>query len=108
MPTILERMDEQVAEFPLEGEHLSVPPSDYFRRQCYASFAAGEWNLAASAKWLGADRVLWASHYPHPRYSEHVLDTLVTALAPLEESERAQILCTSEVEAYGLPIPATV
>ncbi len=108
MPTILERMDEQVAEFPLEGEHLSLAPSDYFRRQCYVSFAPGEWNLSASARWLGADRILWASDYPHPRYSERALDTLVAALAPLDDAERARILCTNEVEAYGLPIPATV
>ena len=37
-------------------------------------------NLAASAQWLGADRILWASNYPHPRYSDRVLATLVKAL----------------------------
>lgn len=108
MPTILERMDEQVEEFPLEGEHLSMNPSDYFRRQCYVSFEADEWNLAASAKWLGADRILWASDYPHPEYSARCLDTLREALAPLEPAERLQIVCHNEVEAYGLPIPAAV
>ena len=108
MPTILQRMDEQVEEFPLEGEHLSMKPSDYFRRQCYVSFEAEEWNLAASAKWLGADRILWASNYPHPEYSDNVLETLMKALAPLDEDERLKILCHNEVEAYGLPIPAAV
>jgi len=108
MPTILERMDEQVEEFPLEGEHLSMAPSDYFRRQCYVSFEAEEWNLAAAARWLGADRILWASDYPHPEYSDDVVQTLLAALDPLEEPERLQVLCHNAVEAYGLPIPAAV
>ena len=56
--TQLERMDEQVEEFPLDGYWLSLKPSDYFRRQCYVSFDAGEWNLASSAQWIGADRFL--------------------------------------------------
>ncbi len=108
MPTILERMDEQVAGFPLEGEHLSTAPSEYFRRQCYVSFETDEWNLAASARWLGAGRILWASDYPHPEYSDTVLDTLLEALEPLDEDERLKILCHNQVEAYGLPIPAAV
>ncbi|HUY62885.1 MAG TPA: amidohydrolase family protein [Acidimicrobiales bacterium] len=108
MPTILERMDAQVGEFPLDGENLTMAPSDYFRRQCYVSFDADEWSLAASAKWLGADRVLWASNYPHPKYSDGVLAKLMTALGPLEGAEQHQILWANAVEAYGLPIPAAV
>jgi uncharacterized protein len=104
MPTILERMDEQVEEFPLEGVNLSMPPSDYFRRQCYVCFDAEEWNLAASAKWLGADRILWSSDYPYPEYSDHVLEALQVALEPLDLVERQQILSHNEVAAYALPI----
>jgi predicted TIM-barrel fold metal-dependent hydrolase len=108
MPTILERMDDKVHQFPLEGEHLSMKPSDYFRRQCYVSFEAKEWNLVAAATWLGTDRVLWASNYPYPEYSDDVIDTLMVALDPLDEEERLQILCRNEVDAYGLPIAAAV
>jgi len=108
MPTILERMDTQVEQFPLEGEHLSMAPSAYFRRQCYVSFDAGEWNLAASAKWLGADRILWASDHPHAEHPGRCLATLMEALAPLDHEERTQILSHNQVEAYGLPIPAAV
>ena len=65
---MLERMDEQVKAFPLERRWLSLLPSEYFARQCYVSFEPEEWNLAAAAEWLGADRILWASDYPHPEY----------------------------------------
>ena len=68
MPSFLERMDEQVKAFPLERRWLSLLPSEYFARQCYVSFEPEEWNLAAAAQWLGTDRILWASDYPHPEY----------------------------------------
>jgi len=108
LPTILERMDALVERFPLEGEHLALAPSDYFRRQCWVSFSAGEWNLAAAARWLGAGRVLWGSDYPHPGYGDGVVGDLQRALAPLGERERHGILCHNHVEAYGLPVAAAV
>ncbi|HTZ08760.1 MAG TPA: amidohydrolase family protein [Acidimicrobiales bacterium] len=108
LPTILERMDAQVEQFPLEGEHLALAPSRYFRRQCYASFRAGEWNLAGAARWLGPDRVLWASDYPHPGYADDVLATLCRAVSSLEEPEQHRILGHNPVEAYGLPVAAAV
>jgi predicted TIM-barrel fold metal-dependent hydrolase len=85
-----------------------MDPSAYFRRQCYVSFDADEWNLAASAQWLGADRILWASDYPHPTYSDRCLEKLLQALDPLTPEQRLQILGHNEVGAYGLPILATV
>jgi predicted TIM-barrel fold metal-dependent hydrolase len=101
--TQLQRMDEQVEEFPLEGRWLTMKPSEYFRRQCYVSFDPGEWNLAASAQWIGPDRILWASDYPHPEYREEVVEELVKALAPLPDEAQRRILADNEIEAYGLP-----
>src|SRR3984893_4773689 len=104
MPTLLERMDEQVKAFPLEKRWLSLLPSEYFRRQCYAGFEAEEWNLAASAQWLGTDRVLWASDYPHPEYHPGVLKEVEEAVAPLSEADQARILGQNAVDAYKLEV----
>src|SRR5256885_1477736 len=68
IPTQLERMDEQVKAFPLEKRWLSLLPSEYFRRQCWAGFDPEEWNLAACAEWLGPHRRLWASGHPPPEF----------------------------------------
>jgi predicted TIM-barrel fold metal-dependent hydrolase len=106
MPTILERMDEQVEEFPLDGANLSMLPSEYFRRQCYVSFEVDEWNLADAARFLGADRILWASDYPHPEYSEGVVARLAERLAGLDEASRRRIVGENAVDAYRLPIRA--
>ena len=104
VPTQLERMDEQVQAFPLERRRLSLLPSEYFRRQCWVCFEAEEWNLAACAEHLGADRVLWATDYPHPEYHPGVVDELRERLEPLDEASRARILGQNAVDAYDLTV----
>lgn len=104
VPTQLERMDEQVRAFPLERRWLSLLPSEYFRRQCWASFEPEEWNLAACAEWLGADRVLWASDYPHPEYHPGVVKDVKESIAGLPEESRRLILGANAIDAYRLPI----
>lgn len=107
MPTMLERMDEQVEEFPLDGARLTMLPSEYFRRQCYVCFEVEEWNLAASARHLGAPCILWASDYPHPEYEENVVSELAEALETLDAADRRRIICDNAIDAYKLPIQAS-
>jgi len=104
VPTQLERMDEQVMAFPLEKRWLSLLPSEYFRRQCWASFEPEEWNLAACAEWLGPERVLWASDYPHPEYHPGVVKEVEQSIAALPDAARRRILGANAVEAYRLPL----
>ncbi|MBA2325177.1 MAG: amidohydrolase [Actinobacteria bacterium] len=104
IPTQLERMDEQVKAFPLEKRWLSLLPSEYFRRQCYAGFEPEEWNLVACAEWLGTDRVLWASDYPHPEFHPEVVKEVKEAVAGLPDDDQARILGRNAVEAYKLPL----
>ena len=77
VPSILERMDEQVESFPLEKRWLSMLPSEYFKRQCYVSFEPEEWNIAQCAEFLGSDRLIWASDYPHPEYHPGLVKEVV-------------------------------
>jgi predicted TIM-barrel fold metal-dependent hydrolase len=107
IPTQLQRMDEQVQAFPLERTWLSLLPSEYFKRQCYAGFEAEEWNLAACAEFLGADRILWASDYPHPEYHPGVVDELRRAVSPLPEDDQRRLLGQNAVDAYRLPLVAS-
>jgi predicted TIM-barrel fold metal-dependent hydrolase len=103
--TQLERMDEQVKAFPLERRWLELLPSEYFKRQCWVSFEPGEWNLGASAGVLGADRVLWASDYPHPDIVfPAAAAELRASLAPLPPEMQRQIAARSAIAAYKLPL----
>ena len=97
-------MLEQVKAFPIARRNLSLLPSEYFKRQCYASFEAEEWNIAAFAGFLGADHIFWASDYPHPEYHQGLLDDLKKGIAPLDESSRRSILGGSARAAYRLPV----
>ena len=103
IPTQLQRMDEQVKAFPLEQRWLSLLPSEYFRRQCWAGFEPEEWNLAACADRLGADRILWASDYPHPEFHPGVVKELREAIAVLGEDDQRRILGQNAIDAYNLP-----
>ena len=64
----LERLDHHYHEFGFDVPWLDEEPSAYFRRQCWISFDPDESTLAftANSPLVGADRIVWASDYPHP------------------------------------------
>lgn len=45
---------------------LSLAPSEYFARQCVISSDPEDTLVGATASLIGAERVLWASDFPHP------------------------------------------
>ena len=63
---MLERLDHHVEVFG--SRYQQSRPSEIFKRQCYISFDPDEEALAytANSKYVGADRIVWASDYPHP------------------------------------------
>jgi len=63
---ILERMDHHAHVFTFEVKHLSLLPTEYFRRQMWISFDPDEMLLKATAELVGSDRIVWASDFPHP------------------------------------------
>src|ERR671914_2672230 len=65
LPYWLWRMDEHYEILPFQVPWLKMKPSAYFRRQCFISFEADETGLGAIIEAVGADRVVFASDYPH-------------------------------------------
>jgi predicted TIM-barrel fold metal-dependent hydrolase len=65
LPYWLWRMDEHYEILPFQVPWLQMKPSEYFRRQCFTSFEADETRLGEVIESIGADRVLFASDYPH-------------------------------------------
>ena len=64
MASMLERFDHQMEIFGSRDQRTL--PSELFARQCMVSFDPDEVALAFNAQVLGADKILWASDYPHP------------------------------------------
>jgi uncharacterized protein len=101
----LERLDHHAHEFPWDMPGLKDTPSAYFRRQCYISFDPDEAGLplAATHELCGADRIVWASDFPHPdaKYPG-VTEELMEATASLDDDARRRIAGQNALELYGL------
>jgi predicted TIM-barrel fold metal-dependent hydrolase len=85
---MLERFDHQFKIFGSADQ--KGLPSEIFARQCMISFDPDEVALPFTAGHLGADKILWASDYPHPDAKiPGVVNELVEAVESLPaESQR--------------------
>ena len=82
--------------------YLSMPPSDYFRRQCLVSADPDESLTAAVVAHVGADYFIWASDYPHIDASMGVVSTIRHHLSVLPADDQAKVLGGNAVRFYGL------
>jgi predicted TIM-barrel fold metal-dependent hydrolase len=85
-----------------------MAPSEYFRRQCYVSFDADEemLPLAAESPYVGAERIIWASDYPHPdaKFPGTVAELLDT-IGGLGADDQRAIAAGNARRLYRLPEP---
>ena len=101
----LERMDHHCRKYQWEVEDLTMLPSEYFRRQCWISFDPDE---AMLRNYRGvpagrADRIIWASDYPHPDAKfPGVTEELTEALDGLSFEDKRQITSESALVLYGI------
>ncbi|HEY1797848.1 MAG TPA: amidohydrolase family protein, partial [Stellaceae bacterium] len=61
----LDRMDRHFDDQGFNDSGLKTRPSEIFRRQCWISFEPVEGSLAYLADYIGPDKILWATDYPH-------------------------------------------
>jgi uncharacterized protein len=90
----LERLDHHRAIFTWDVPWLRHDPSEYFRRQCWISFDPDESALGFSANspLVGADRIVWASDYPHPDAKfPGVTEELREAMTGLSAEQQAAV-----------------
>jgi predicted TIM-barrel fold metal-dependent hydrolase len=101
----LERLDHHAKKFSWDVPWLKMLPSEYFRRQCWISFDPDESMLAftANSPLCGADRIIWASDYPHPDstwpHSHKYVDEHMGFLSP---AVRKKLTCDNTVRLYNL------
>jgi predicted TIM-barrel fold metal-dependent hydrolase len=103
----LERLDHHCRKFQWEVTDLSMLPSEYFRRQCWISFDPDEsmLRLTAESPLAGADRIIWASDYPHPDAKfPGVTGELAEALDGLTFEQKRQITSEAAVALYGIGV----
>jgi len=102
----LERLDHHYEVFRWDVPDAKLKPSEYFRRQCWISFDPDESTLAftAASPLCGADRILWASDYPHPDAKfPGVTDELREAFGSLSIGDQKSIAGGNARRLYALP-----
>ncbi|MHB8669126.1 MAG: amidohydrolase family protein [Acidimicrobiales bacterium] len=104
----LERLDHHAKEFFWDVPWLKMKPSEYFRRQCWISFDPDESTLAftATSPLCGADRIIWASDFPHPDAKfPGTTAELTEAIESLSLADQRRIAGENAVELYDLSLP---
>jgi predicted TIM-barrel fold metal-dependent hydrolase len=86
------------------ADDVKMTPSDYFRRQGWISMDAEESGIQYVADYLGADRMMIGSDFPHPDafYPNFVGNTL-DRMKDLPDPDKAQILGEAARSFYKLP-----
>jgi predicted TIM-barrel fold metal-dependent hydrolase len=102
----MERLDHHWKTFGFDVPDCKLAPSEYFRRQCYISFDADEetLGLAAESPYVGNDRIIWASDYPHPDAKfPGTVGELLDNIAGLDAGAQENIAWRNAQRLYGLP-----
>jgi uncharacterized protein len=104
VPFWLERLDEQAETFGGFCPDMTMKPSQYFERQCFVSYEVDEATLPALLPFIGSDRVVWGSDYPHHDATfPGAVDALRRTIAPLCVGDRAKVLGSNASRLYRLP-----
>jgi len=77
-------------------------PSTYVRRQCWISADPDERALPPIIPYVGADRFLWATDYPHSDHGADYMDELHALAVMLDPGTRLQLLGENVARLYGL------
>jgi predicted TIM-barrel fold metal-dependent hydrolase len=97
----LDRMDRHFEDKALFNDSpLTMPPSEYFKRQCWISYEPVEGNLTYLVDYVGPHKILWATDYPHP--DGFFPGAPVQIAEKLPESQRRTVLAESAMQFYNL------
>jgi predicted TIM-barrel fold metal-dependent hydrolase len=103
VPYWLARLDHQVESYGGYAPRMQLRPSEYFARQCWVSFEIDEATLPALAPFVGIDRIVWGSDYPHADSTfPGALDELRATIASLPPDAQRRILSTNAATLYDL------
>jgi predicted TIM-barrel fold metal-dependent hydrolase len=81
-------------------------PSEYFRRNCFATFQEDHAGLATVEADGLVDNMLWANDYPHHEgLWPHSAAAIERMMGHLQEESRAKILGLNAARIFGLRVP---
>ncbi len=111
VPSWLDRIDEQLELAPGEFPELTMDATSYFKRNCWITTECEDKFVSDAIRWLGGDRILYESDFPHPDSKfPHTVDTFLKLRPDLiSDDEKRKILWDNALDFYRFPkemIPA--
>jgi predicted TIM-barrel fold metal-dependent hydrolase len=100
--SMLDRMDAVYDTITGKNVPLKELPSTYFKQQCFVSGDPDEHAAAATYEYVGSDRFMWATDYPHPDHTGTWVHDLLGLVEGLDEETRQRILGRNVAEIYHL------
>jgi uncharacterized protein len=100
IPYVLDRMDLEW-EDQFKDLDLTMRPSEYWRRQCKATYQSDRIGIALLDE-LGPETIMWGSDFPHPDgVWPDSQEFIAKELAHLPESTRRKVVCENAGRLYG-------
>jgi predicted TIM-barrel fold metal-dependent hydrolase len=99
IPYILDRMDAEW-EDQFKELDLTMKPSEYWRRQCYATYQSDPVGVKLIEE-LGEDNIMWGSDFPHPDgiYPDSQ-EYIEKELGHLPAAVKQKIICDNAAKLY--------
>jgi len=83
---------------------LTMKPSEYFRRQLYATFIDDSFGVAHRSE-IGVDNLLWSSDFPHSAsFWPHSREKIAQDFRGVSEEDKRKILCENTAKLYGFDV----
>jgi uncharacterized protein len=100
IPYILDHMDLEW-EDQFKDLDLKMKPSDYWRRQCYATYQSDRIGIKLLDE-IGEDNIMWGSDFPHPDgIWPDSQEYIQRELGHLPATTRHKIVCGNAAMLYG-------
>ncbi|WP_437680114.1 amidohydrolase family protein [Sorangium sp. So ce131] len=104
LPYWLWRLDEvEYAHLAGEvAEHVRMPPSEYFRRQCFISAEPDEPLLPEVVRDVGGDHLLFGTDFPHLDHEADIVDRALALRGRVSEEALGKMLGENAARFFGL------
>ena len=103
LPHWLDRLDHvNAVVYPNRFTERSLKPSEYFQRQCWISMDPDDTTAPWIASQVGADKILWASDYPHDDAYQDPVKELKGNIKSLSAEDQRKILGGNAITAYDM------
>jgi len=102
----LERLDSKYKFIGWLEKDLKIMPSELFKKHCWVGMDADEKTAKDAIPYIGEDRILFASDFPHGDATLHPVEEAREALEGLSEKTIEKIMSRNILEVYQAKVSA--